>query len=110
MDKAGVTTVQTSQKILCDTGRRSVGGVTLTERGHLVIPARTINAAGNTVLPLLIFSRVKYHRKFINGVPVGSIGEANKSGWINENIFILYLEHLCAITDVLSKKGSAIIG
>ena len=73
MGKTGVTTVQTPQKILCDTRRQSVGGVASAERGHLVTLACTINAAGNTVPPLLIFSRVKYHRKFINGAPVGLV-------------------------------------
>ena len=63
------------------------------KRGQLVTVACTINAAGNSVPPLLVFSRVRYNRKFINGAPVGSIGAANKSGWMNENIFITYLEH-----------------
>ena len=43
--------------------------------------------------PLLVVSRVRYNRKFINGASVGSIGAANKSGWINENILITYLQH-----------------
>ena len=78
---------------MCDTGWRSVGGVTSAERGQLVAVACIINAAGNSVPPLLVFSRVRYNRNFINGAPVGSTGAANKSGWINENIFITYFEH-----------------
>ena len=93
MDETGVTTVQTPQKVLCDTGRRSVGSATSAERGQLVTVACTINAAGNSVPPLLVFPRVRYNRNFINGAPVGSIGAANKSGWMNEYIFITYLEH-----------------
>jgi len=70
MDKTGVTTVQKPQKVLCDTGRRSVGGVTSTERGQLVTLACIINAAGNSLPPLLIFLRIRYNRTFINGAPV----------------------------------------
>ena len=104
MDETCITTVQTLQKILCDTGWRSAGDVTSAEKGHLVTLACTINAAGNTVPPLLIFSRVKYHRKFINGAPVGSIGAVNKSDWINEDIFS-FLEHfVCHSRCSLEKK------
>ena len=93
MDETGVTTVQKPQKVLHDTGRQSVGGVTSAERGQLVTVACTINAAENSVPRLLVFPRVRYNRNFINGASVGSIGAANKSGWINEYIFITYLEH-----------------
>ena len=92
MDETGVTTVQTPQKGLCDTGRRSVGGLTSAESGQLVTVACTINAAGKSVPPLLVFSRARYNENVINGAPVGSIGAANKSGWMNENRFITYVE------------------
>ena len=104
MDETGATTVQTPQKMLCDTGRRSVGGVTSAEKGHLVTLACTVNAAGNTIPPLSIFSTVKYHRKFINGAPVGSVGAANNDGWINEDIFITYLEHFVRHSRCFLKK------
>ena len=94
MDEIGVTTLQTPQKVLCDTGRRSVGGVTSVARGQLVTVACTINAAENSICisrgPLFVFPRVRYNRNFINVAPVGSIGAANKSGWMNEYIFITY--------------------
>ena len=55
--------------------------------------ACTINAAGNSVPTLLVFPRVRYNRNFINGAPVGSIGAAGKSSWMNKYIFITYLKH-----------------
>ena len=36
MVESGVTTIQTPQKIMCNTRRRTVGGVTSAEKGHLV--------------------------------------------------------------------------
>ena len=108
MDETGVTTIQTPHKVLRDTRRRSVGSVTSAERGQLVTVACTINAAGNSVPPLLLFPRVRYNRNFSNGAPVGSIGAANKSGWMNEyNV----LRAFCAPQQMFSrKKGVADIG
>ena len=44
--------------------------------------------------PMFIFPRVKYRDHFIRGAPPGSIGCATKSGWINEGLFIEYLNHV----------------
>ena len=53
-----------------------------------------VNATGNTISPMFIFPRVKYHEHFIRGAPTGSIGTATKSGWLNEEVLCMYLEHV----------------
>ena len=48
--------------------------------------------------PTLIFPKKNYRDHFIRGVPNGSIGTANSSGWINENIFIDFIVHVAKLT------------
>ena len=43
---------------------------------------------------MFIFPRVHYRHHFINTAPHGSVGAANKSGWINVAIFPDYLTHV----------------
>ena len=53
----------------------------------------TISAARNTIPQLLIFPRARYRDDFITRAPTGSTGAAAKSGWVNDDIFVSYLEH-----------------
>ena len=94
MDETGVTTVQTPKQIVTQMEKKQVGSVTSGERGELVMVVCAVNATGSTIPPMFIFPRVKYHEHFIRGAPTGSIVTATKSGWINEEVFCVYLEHV----------------
>ena len=50
-------------------------------------------ATGNSISPAFIFPRKKYKDHFVRDGPTGSIGTSNKSGWINEEIFSMYLKY-----------------
>ena len=54
----------------------------------------TINVAGDVLPPMFIFPRKNFRDHFTRGGPPGCIGQANKSGWINEELFLVYLGHL----------------
>ena len=45
-------------------------------------------------LPCFIFPRVRYKDHFITGARPGSIGTSTRSGWIYEDAFVKFLEHL----------------
>ena len=80
-------------------GAKQVDAVTSAERGSLVTMIGTINAIGNTVPPYFIFPRSRFVKKsMLAGAAVGSAGCAAKSGWINEEIFVKYLEHFIQFT------------
>lgn len=66
--------------------------MTLGERGSLVSIACAVNATGNTIPPMFVFQLIRYAEHFVDG-PVGSIGGGNKSGWIQETDFIIFLKH-----------------
>ncbi len=96
--ETGCTTVQKPKQVIAAKGRKQVGSVTSQERGGLVAVTYSINAAGNNIPPMFIFPRVNYHENFIRGAPPGSIGVASRSGWINEELFLIYLQHVITKT------------
>ncbi|KAB0802688.1 hypothetical protein PPYR_04874 [Photinus pyralis] len=79
MDKTGVTTVQRPDKIVARKGVKQVGSVTSAERGTLVTLALEVSASGNAIPPMFVFPRC--------------IGTANKSGWMIQEHFIIFLKH-----------------
>eukprot|EP00064_Thunnus_orientalis_P026252 superscaffoldBa00016011_g26746 len=99
MDKTGVTTVQTPKQIVREMGKKQVVSVTSAERGELVTVACAVNATGNAAPPMFIFSHVHFKDHFIRGSPAGSIHHATKSGWTNEETFVMFLEHFIHHTD-----------
>lgn len=96
VDKTGVTTVQTPKQVVAEKGKKQVGAITSAERGELVTVVCAVDATGNAVLPMFFVSnpRVRYKDHLITGAPPGSTGTATRSGWINEDTFVEFLQHL----------------
>lgn len=94
VDEIGVTTVQTPKQVVAEKGKKQVGAITSAEKGELVTVVCAVSATGNAVPPMFIFPRVRYKDHFITGAPPGSIGTSTRSGWINEDTFAEFLEHL----------------
>jgi hypothetical protein len=94
LDETGCTTVQVPPKVVAEKGSKQVRSVTSQERGALITVGYTVRADGYVVPPMLIFPRVNFREYMIRGGPPACIGRANKSGWITEEIFADYLQHL----------------
>ena len=95
MNETECFTTQNQLKVIA----KQVDAVTSTECGSLVTMIGANNAIGNTVPPYFIFPRSHFVKEsMLAGVPVGSAGYAAKSGWINEEIFVKYLEHFIQFT------------
>ena len=92
LDETGVTTVQDPDKVVTVKGTRRVSSATSAERGELVTAAYAVCANGSVIPPMLIFPRKNYHDHFIRGGPEGCIGKAAPTGWMNEKLFVEYLE------------------
>jgi hypothetical protein len=86
--------VQNPRDVVTAQGKKQVGSITSGERGELVTVVYTVSASGNVLPPMFIFPRVNYKNHFIRGAPPGSIGNATRSGWINEDLFVEYLGHV----------------
>ncbi|XP_014296270.1 uncharacterized protein LOC106693379 [Microplitis demolitor] len=55
-----------------------------------------VTASGNSIPPVFILPRARFHENMLIGAPVGSIGFANspQSGWMTGALFIKVLEHI----------------
>lgn len=93
VDETGITTVQKPDKIVAKRGTRQVGSITSAERGTLVTLAVAVNALGNAIPPFFVFPRVRYQDHFVRDGPVGSVGTANPSGWMQDESFLVFLKH-----------------
>lgn len=93
VDETGVTTVQRPSKIVSTKGTKQVGAVTSAERGTLITLCVAVNALGNTIPPMFLFPRKRFKPFFMTNAPVGSIGEANGSGWLDADTFFIYIKH-----------------
>lgn len=98
LDETGVTTVQKPSKIVSTKGTKQVGAVTSAERGTLITLCLAVNAIGNTVPPMFLFPRKRFKPYFMARAPVGSIGEANGSGWMDTDTFFIFMKHFARYT------------
>lgn len=92
VDETGITTVQKPNRIIARRGTRQVGAMTSSERGTLVTVTVAANAIGNVFPPMFTFPRVRYQSHFLRDGPIGSIVTANKSGWMQETDFLVFLQ------------------
>ncbi|XP_067931002.1 uncharacterized protein [Watersipora subatra] len=101
-DESRFATVQTPGKVVSSLGKKKVGATTSQERGELTTIACTINAAGNALQPFYIFKRVRWNNASLNGTPVGLIGTAIKTAWMdtevlsNQNLPFLITNSRCS--------------
>ena len=109
LDESGCHTVQTPGKVVTARGQKQVGSITSGERGELVTLVYTVSATGNTIPPMFILPRVHYRNHFINTAPHGSVGAANKSGWINVASVPDYLTHVVQNTRCTKEKPILLI-
>ncbi|XP_060878158.1 uncharacterized protein LOC132950650 [Metopolophium dirhodum] len=93
LDETGITTVQNPGKIVAQKGKKQVGAITSSERGTLVTMCLAVSALENTIPPMFVFPRVNYKDHFIRGGPPGCVGTSNKSGWMQGDQFLEFMQH-----------------
>ena len=109
LDETGVHTVQNPRSVVAARGQKQVGSITSAERGELVTVVYTICANGSALPPMFLFPKVKYRNHFIRGAPVGSVGDATKTGWMNEKTSVMYLKHVIKTTRCTTEKPILLI-
>ena len=93
LDKTGINTVPNSRNILCRTGTKQVGQIRSGERGLNITMCCRVSATGMALPPAFIFRRVRFASHMLRGAPAGSLGLANPSGWMKQDIFPQVLKH-----------------
>ena len=110
MNETECFTTPISLKVIALKGAKQVGAVTFTKRGILVTTIGTINAIGNTVPPYFTFPRSRFVKEsMLARAPLGSAECAAKSGWINKEIFVKYLEHFIQFTKCSTKNPVCLV-
>ncbi|KAF2882385.1 hypothetical protein ILUMI_23805 [Ignelater luminosus] len=85
--------------VWCNTkGKRQIGAIASQERGHLVTVVTRMNVTGVFVPPMLIFLRKEMKFELKKGTPTGTIFDWYKSGWIQSNLFVEWLQHFISHT------------
>ena len=93
LDETGCTTAQQPGVVVAPTGKKRIGSVTNAERGELVTVLYAVEASGAVVPPMFVFPRVDFRNNFIVGEPLGCIGSANKSAWMNDDLYVNFIKH-----------------
>lgn len=94
MDETGLSTVQKHREsILSPKGLKQVGKATSAEKGLTITAVCCISATGVFIPPMLIFPRKNFAERLLKGAPPGTIGACSPSGWINSDLFVLWLKH-----------------
>lgn len=92
-DETGITTVQKPVKIYAEKGQRRVGFITSAERGKTTTIMCAISASGIYVPPLFIYARKRMNAQLKRNGPPGALYCCTDNGWINENVFVQWLDH-----------------
>ena len=95
-------------KVIACRNEKQVGKLTSGERGALVTVLYAVNAAGNSVPPMLVFPRVKLRDHMMKGAPPDSICVANPCGWMSAACFTEFIKHFIQHTKC-SKDRPAIL-
>jgi len=94
VDETGVSTVPTKDpKTISPKGNRRVIKISSAERGINVTAVCCMNSLGQFIPPAFIFPRVRDLDKFLQNAPAGSKALGNESGWMTNELFLVYLEH-----------------
>ena len=109
LDETALTTVHSPSKVLADSGDRRLNKVVSAERGTLVTACLIIRADGTFLPPAMVFPRVNFKKHMINGAPVGTLGLANKSGWMNAELFFQVMEHFVKFSNSSPSRKSLLV-
>ena len=92
-DETGFSKVHKNRrKVLARRGQKTVWGITSGERGRTHMLLVCASASGHAIPPLMIFPRVRLPSSLKEGAPPGTMFATSKKGWINQDIFLSWLD------------------
>jgi hypothetical protein len=93
IDESGISTVQTPGHITGLKGQKQVGIASSWERGKHVTVYCAMSTAGTYIPPMFIFPPQRISPQLEWRSRIGSIYPCSKSGWLNEDLFLLWVKH-----------------
>ena len=109
LDETGIITVPNSRHILFRIGTKQVGQIRSRKRGLNITMCCCVSATGMALPPAFIFPRVRFASHMLRGAPAGSLGLANPSGWIKQDIFPQVLKHFIDNMTVSKDQAGVLI-
>ncbi|XP_046963332.1 uncharacterized protein LOC124532470 [Vanessa cardui] len=98
LDETGTTTVQKPKRVLALKGSKQLNKVTSGERGTLVTTCCAVSATGNALPPAMVFPRKNFKTPMLKGAPIGTLGLAQPTGWMNTELFPQVIKHFVKVT------------
>jgi hypothetical protein len=100
VDETGILTVPNKpSKVLALRGKKQVGSLTSGERGVLVTVETCVSASGCYVPPMFVFPRQRENPRLMDDAPPGSFAAYCKTGWMNKELFIVWLKKFVEIAN-----------
>ncbi|KAJ2937666.1 hypothetical protein O0L34_g17476 [Tuta absoluta] len=109
LDETATTTVQKPQRVLAPKGKQNISKITSGEKGTLVTTCAIVCASGQALPPALVFPRKVYKDLMLYGAPVGSLGLASASGWMNAELFVKVMEHFISHTSASPENPALLL-
>ena len=109
MDESGYTVCHKPQSIVGKKGKKAVGTLSSAERGKTVTTVCCVSACGVFIPPMLIFPRVRFKPELTDKAPIGTIGGASKTGWINEDLFNKWFAHFVKFVEPKTKSNPVVL-
>ena len=109
VDETGVTSVQKPGTIIAKKGEKQVGKIVSAEKGRTVTAVCAVNAEGTYIPPALIFPRKRMQETLMNGSLPGAVGYATKSGWMDQETLLKWLDHFYKYVKASGEKKVLLI-
>lgn len=109
LDETKLLIVQTCEKVLAGNETRRLNQATSAERGTLVTGCCIICANGTYLPPALVFPRANIQPYMTKDAPVGTLGIAQPTGWMNEDIFPDVMKHFVKYSHSSKENRSLLV-
>lgn len=109
VDESGYSICHKPTKVVATKGKKNIGSLTSAEKGKTVTAVCCVSAGGIYVPPMLIFPRARLKPELMDKAPVGAIGAANPSGWINELLFEKWFDHFLQFTQAAARSHPTLL-
>lgn len=93
VDESGFPMNNKPLKVVSEKGKREVTSLTSLERGENVTAVVCCSASGVFIPPFIIFKGKRMREEYKHGMPPGSQVAMSESGYINEDLFLVWLQH-----------------
>lgn len=109
VDETGFSVNQKPTKILAQKGKKCVSVTKSAEKGKTITAVCCVSATGVYCPPFLIFPRKRFKAELLDRGPVGAVGAANASGWINEELFLQWFDHFSTFSQPLHRSSPSLL-